>query len=244
MSVDVSRSVTNYEIAPDGSRALFGARGDVFTVPGEVRPDAQPHAHARRARARLEVVARRQVDLLHLRRDRRGRDLDRAAGRPGRGGAADQGRRQLQVQRRSGRPTARRSRWSDRKQRLQFVDVDTQGGDAVVEVARRRGVNDYAWSPDSKWIAYAKPEDESMGRIFLYSLESKQTHAGHRRLVRGVAARSSAPTANCCSSCRPARSTRPTVRPSSSTSTATCRRSTSSRWRRTRRARSRRAATR
>ena len=36
--VDVSHSVTNFEIAPDGSRALFGARGDVFTVPAKYGP--------------------------------------------------------------------------------------------------------------------------------------------------------------------------------------------------------------
>ncbi|MGH7222413.1 MAG: protease, partial [Gemmataceae bacterium] len=30
---NVSKNVTNYEISPDGKRALFGARGDVFTVP-------------------------------------------------------------------------------------------------------------------------------------------------------------------------------------------------------------------
>ena len=30
---DVSKEVTNFEISPDGNRALFGARGDVFTVP-------------------------------------------------------------------------------------------------------------------------------------------------------------------------------------------------------------------
>jgi dipeptidyl aminopeptidase/acylaminoacyl peptidase len=36
--IDVSRSITNYEIAPDGSRALFGARGDVFTVPAKNGP--------------------------------------------------------------------------------------------------------------------------------------------------------------------------------------------------------------
>src|SRR5512137_692491 len=34
-TVDVSRSITNYEIAPDGSRALFGARGDVVRVPAK-----------------------------------------------------------------------------------------------------------------------------------------------------------------------------------------------------------------
>src|SRR5436305_737584 len=36
--VDVSKNVTNFEIAPDGKRALFGARGDVFTVPAENGP--------------------------------------------------------------------------------------------------------------------------------------------------------------------------------------------------------------
>ncbi|MDZ7272234.1 MAG: protease, partial [candidate division KSB1 bacterium] len=36
--VDVSKNITNYEIAPDGKRALFGARGEVFTVPAEKGP--------------------------------------------------------------------------------------------------------------------------------------------------------------------------------------------------------------
>ncbi|HES58802.1 MAG TPA: protease, partial [Caldithrix sp.] len=31
--ISVNKNVTNFEIAPDGNRALFGARGDVFTVP-------------------------------------------------------------------------------------------------------------------------------------------------------------------------------------------------------------------
>src|SRR5205823_477295 len=30
---DVSKSISNFEISPDGKRALFGARGEVFTVP-------------------------------------------------------------------------------------------------------------------------------------------------------------------------------------------------------------------
>ena len=33
--IDVSRQITNYEISPDGSRALFGARGEIFTVPAK-----------------------------------------------------------------------------------------------------------------------------------------------------------------------------------------------------------------
>ena len=64
---------------------------------GQERPHAEPDADLRRARARLEVVARRPLDLLRLRPDRRGRDSDRAAGRPGRGRAGHEEQRQLQV---------------------------------------------------------------------------------------------------------------------------------------------------
>ena len=31
--IDVSKNITNFEISPDGNRALFGARGEIFTVP-------------------------------------------------------------------------------------------------------------------------------------------------------------------------------------------------------------------
>ena len=37
--------------------------------------------------------------------------------------------------------------------------------------------SDYAWSPDSRWIAYAKPEEETMTKLYLYSLASTQTIA-------------------------------------------------------------------
>ena len=48
---DVSQSITSYEIAPDGQRALLGARGDLFTVPakfGQIRNLSQsPGIHER-----------------------------------------------------------------------------------------------------------------------------------------------------------------------------------------------------
>src|SRR5439155_22367149 len=35
---DVSKSIASYEISPDGKRALFSARGDIFTVPAKDGP--------------------------------------------------------------------------------------------------------------------------------------------------------------------------------------------------------------
>ena len=77
--VSVADKVTNFEIAPDGKRALFGARGDVFTVPAKHGAIRNLTVLARRARPQLQMVAGRQVDRLHLRRLRRGRGLGNSA---------------------------------------------------------------------------------------------------------------------------------------------------------------------
>ena len=67
--------------------------------------------------------------------------------------------------------------WTDKKlQRLSYVDVETK---EVVEVVKavRWEIPSYAWSPDSRWIAYAKPEVDVMieGLSLLPRLEEDHT---------------------------------------------------------------------
>jgi len=54
------------------------------------------------------------------------------------------------------------------------VDVATK---EVVTVAKAEigEIMTFVWSPDSRWIAYAKPEAVGMPKVYLYSLESKKT---------------------------------------------------------------------
>jgi len=61
-------------------------------------------------------------------------------------------------------------------QRLQFVDVDTKKVTLVVQ-ATAWEITSYNWSPDSKWIAFAKPEEEVMTTVNLYSLETGKATA-------------------------------------------------------------------
>ena len=61
-------------------------------------------------------------------------------------------------------PDSKRILWSDRKQRLQYVDVKSKAVTLVVQ-ATAWEINDFSWSPDSQWIAYAKPEERQMPRI-------------------------------------------------------------------------------
>ncbi len=36
-------------------------------------------------------------------------------------------------------------------------------------------LRDFAWSPDSKWVAYSAPESRSVGKIWVYSLDQKKS---------------------------------------------------------------------
>lgn len=172
-TVEVGKSVTNFEISPDGNRALFGARGDVFTVPAKYGPTRNitrtPGIHERSSKWSPDG---RWISYIS---DRTGEDEIWIAPQDGQGAA-------VQLTRGSDNykfspiwsPDSRKILWSDRKQRLLFVDLDTKAVTTVVENPVYT-IREYAWSPDSRWIAYSKPEDHGAGRIFLYSLDSKQS---------------------------------------------------------------------
>ncbi len=88
--VNVAELIEDFDVAPHGERAVFVARGEVFSVPISKGPDPQPHRQLRRPRPVRGLVAGRRHDRLHLRRERRGRDLARGPGRHGAGPAAQQ----------------------------------------------------------------------------------------------------------------------------------------------------------
>jgi tricorn protease len=172
-TVDVVRNITNYEIAPDGSRALFGARGDVFTVPAKFGPTRNltgtPGVHERDSKWSPDG---RWIAYIS---DATGEDEIWIAPQDGRGTA-------MQITSGSSNykyaplwsPDSKKLMWSDRQQRLHIVDIDTK---AVLQVAESAAfeITDYSWSPDSRWVAYAKPEAQGPQRIYLYSLDTKQT---------------------------------------------------------------------
>ncbi|MCU0411469.1 MAG: protease, partial [Bacteroidetes bacterium] len=171
--VDVSRSITNFEIAPDGNRALFGSRGDVFTVPqkyGNTRNLTEtPGVHERNAKWSPDGKSIAYVS------DATGEDEIYVRPQDGSGAAA-----QLTTGGDTYKynivwsPDSKKILWSDKQQRLQYVDLTTK---AVTQVAQAEAweIMQYAWSPDSKWIAFAQPEVKEMTSVYLYGLENKRT---------------------------------------------------------------------
>lgn len=172
VTVDVSHSVTNFEIAPDGNRALFGARGDVFTVPAKYGPTRNvtrtPGVHERDSKWSPDG---RWISYIS---DATGEDEIWIAPQDGQGTAVQLTRNGDNYKFRPvWSPDSRKIMWSDRKQRLLVVDLETKAVTTVAE-SPVGTIAEYAWSPDSRFVAFTKFEDQTMGRIFLYSLESKQ----------------------------------------------------------------------
>ena len=90
--VSAEKQVEGFELSPKGERALFVARGDVFTLPIEKGPTrnltATSGVHDKLARWSPDG----KTDRVRLRPQRRGRDLARGPG--GRqAGAGDEGAR-------------------------------------------------------------------------------------------------------------------------------------------------------
>jgi tricorn protease len=170
--IDVSKNITNYEISPDGNRALFGARGEIFTVPaknGNTRNLTNTSGvHERNSKWSPDGKWISYVS------DQTGEDEIWIRSQDGLG-------EPVQVTKNSDNykyqpiwsPDSKKLLWADRAQRLQFVDVESKSVTLVAE-SKVWEYSDYSWSPDSKWITYTNPENEVMNKVIVYSVETKK----------------------------------------------------------------------
>ena len=170
--IDVSTAITSYEISPDGQRALIGARGDLFTVPakfGEIRNLTRtPGIHERSSvwspdGAWIAAISDRSGEDEIWLYDQAGQREPRQITRGG----------DVYKYRLSWSPDSRKLLWADKKLRLQFVEINT-GAITLVDQATAFEFTDYSWSHDSRWIVYARPEEEMMSRLWLYSLTDQK----------------------------------------------------------------------
>ncbi len=172
--VSVADKVTNYEIAPDGKRALFGARGDVFTVPakhGAIRNlTASPGVHDRNSTWSPDG---RWIAYVS---DATGEDEIWVVPQDG-SGPARQVTKNAETYKYAIKwsPDSKKILWADKRLRLRFVNVRSG---RITEVATSESweFHDYSWSPDSRWITYSRAETDSMTKIYLYSLRKKESY--------------------------------------------------------------------
>ncbi len=165
---NVSKLIDSFDISPEGKRAVFTARGDVFTVPakeGSIRNLTQTPG----IREKYAAWSPDGKWIAYL-SDRTGTDELFLAPQDGMG-------KEVQVTS-DGRvfrlppvwaPDSKKLLFADKDTRLYYVDVETK---KPMEIDRSgyADLTDYTWSPDSKWVAYAKAGENLNHVIDLYSL--------------------------------------------------------------------------
>ncbi len=170
---NVTESITAAGISPSGARALFEARGDLFTVPAkdgptrnltatqgiremsaEWSPDGKWIAYLSDATGEYEIYVRAQDGVGDPKRI-----------------TTDGG---VWRYRPLFSPDSTKLAFGDRRQRLRILDV-ASGDITEVDRGTREDLDTYVWSPDGRWLAYEKSHDTRLPGIAVYSLDQKNT---------------------------------------------------------------------
>jgi tricorn protease len=170
---NVSEGIQSASIGPTGSRAVFEARGELFTVPaehGQVRnitrsqgvremdprwsPDGRWIAYLSDRSGEYEVYVRPQDGSGEERRITTDGDVWKFPP--------------------VWSPDSKHLAFGDKAQRLVVVDVES-GRLTEVDRSDRNDITDFDWSPDSKWIAYRETAETRLAQIWAWSLRSGET---------------------------------------------------------------------
>ena len=169
---NVKDFVQSFEVSPTAKRALFSARGDIFSVPAEngttynltntqgIReiyprwsPDGKYISYYSDASGEYEIY------LLENKKGAEPRQLTS-------GSSAWKYDSEWS-------PNSKYLVYFDRSMQLKLVDVET-GNTSIITHADRDEIRSYAFSPDSKWITYEKEGANGLQAVWVYNLETKQ----------------------------------------------------------------------
>jgi tricorn protease len=160
---------TDYDVAPNGKRAIFTARGDLFSVPAE-------HGNTRNLTESSDADEDHPAWSPDGTRVAYTTDIDgeqQIALRPAKGGKEtvlthfSQGFLYQPVW----APGSDKLAFSDNEHRLWVLDV-AKPEPKLVAQDRYQEIHDYTWSPDGRWLGYSATDDNQVRSIFLYQLEN------------------------------------------------------------------------
>jgi tricorn protease len=168
----VGHLITDWDISPEGKRAAFTARGDIFTVPakeGSIRNLTQTPGIQ-------EKYAAWSPDgkWIAYFSDRTGEDELYTIPQDGSGAevriTSDGKMHRLPA---VWSPDSKKLLYADKDTRLFYVDIDEKKP-VQIDKGKYADVTDYNWSPDSKWVVYAKAVENLNQVIYLYSTADKR----------------------------------------------------------------------
>jgi len=171
---NVRENIEWFTLSPTGQRALFVARGDVFSVPakeGEIRnvtqtpgirergstwsPDGRWIAYLSDKTGEYELFVRPADGTGEERQITRGNSAWRFEPQWS--------------------PDSKMLAFSDKDMTLRVVDV-ASGKVTDIDKDIYGDINHYRWSPDSKWLAYTKLNEARFSAIYVHSLADGKSH--------------------------------------------------------------------
>jgi len=171
---DASKFIGSWAISPDGKRVVFGARGDVFTVPAK--------SGITRNLTQSSGVHDRNVEwspdgkYISFISDRTGEDEIYIQNQNGLEDAI-----QLTFNSDTYKynpiwsPDSKYLLWGDKMARLNLMEIATKQVKVIYE-AEDWEIREYTWSPDSKWVAFSENSNNSVNKIHIYGLDKGDIH--------------------------------------------------------------------
>lgn len=166
--VKVNNRITGADIAPNGKRAIFAARGDLFNFPAE-NGNVYNLTKSNDIHDRNPVWSPdgRSVAFIS---DRTGTDEIFVMNQDGSNVVQLTSDGNFYRYSLKWSPNSKYLLSSDNARNLYFIEVETKKQTKVTK-SSSWVISDYSWSPDSKWIAYTSYVNAKIGQVNLYSIE-------------------------------------------------------------------------
>ncbi|MBL8220207.1 MAG: PD40 domain-containing protein, partial [Bryobacterales bacterium] len=172
----LTRGIRGASISPSGARAVFSARGEIFTVPAE-KGNARNLTNSPGSADRSPSWSPDGKWVAYF-SDESGEYMLHLAPQNGQG----------EVQKIAlgnppsffyslvWSPDSKKLCYSDKRLQLWYMDLEKKTPVKIDRSTYQDSLNEFAatWSPDSNWIAYAKQLRNHLKAIHLYSIESGQ----------------------------------------------------------------------
>ncbi len=171
---NVKKFIESASISPGGKRALFDARGDIFSVPAEngftinltktqgireMYPNWSPNG--KYISYVSDQTGEYEIYLLENKKGAKARKITSNS--------------KAWIYEPIWSPDNKYLLFSDRTLKLKLLDVNT-GTIKNVASANANEIRDYKFSPDSKWIVYTNDSENSNTAIWVYNIASGQNH--------------------------------------------------------------------
>lgn len=171
--MNVREKIISFDISPDGKRGIFGARGEVFTVPAE-QGLTQNITNTPNVHDRNPVWSPDGKWIAYI-SDKTG-ETEVFISKPDGTGEV-----QLTDNAKTYRyfvkwsPDSKKLLCTDKLMQLYIIDIETKRI-TPIRTSKVWEITDFTWSPDSRWVAFVDYVNNFFPVIYIYSVETNETH--------------------------------------------------------------------